>query len=194
MMTYLARLRKINLRTVAAALITVGILHICAVFAAPETATATAYMRLAGTLPLNKMVMLPPVTPAGQPLPFLSPDARYAMCRFESLNGPVAVNASLLDSGWTLAIHSSAGDNLYTATTQGGGRTEISLLLVPSEDRFVGLGIGGPALATPQSSGKALTLPASEGIIVLRAPDKGTAYRPAAEAVMKRADCVQKPQ
>lgn len=194
-MKYLSLLKGLTWHYVAAAIITVGILHICAVFAAPELATATAYQRLAGTLPFNKMVLLPPITPGAQPLPFLTADGRYAMCRFETSKGPVAITAALPERGWTLALHTPDGENFYTATAQPGSRTEISLLLMPKEERFLDLGLElgtTPAPREQLQEGEALKLPAREGVVVLRAPDRGIAYRPRLEALLKRAECAQK--
>lgn len=194
-MKYLSLLKGLTWHYVAAAVITVGILHICAVFAAPELATGTAYQRLAATLPVNKMVLLPPITPSAQPLPFLTADGRYAMCRFETSKGPVAITAALPERGWTLALHSPDGENFYTATAQPGSRTEISLLLVPTEERFLDLGLElgtGSQQPQQQPEGEALKLSAREGVVVLRAPDRGIAYRPRMEGLLKRAECMQK--
>lgn len=194
-MKYLSLLKGLTWHYVAAAVITVGILHICSVFAAPEMATATAYHRLEATLPVNKMVVLPPVTPSTQPLPFLTADGRYAMCRFQTSKGPVAITAVLPERGWTLALHSPDGENFYTATAQPGSRTEISLLLVPTEERFLDLGLelgNAPATHQEPQEGEALKLPAREGVVVLRAPDRGMAYRARMEGLLKRAECSQK--
>ena len=83
-MRLLSLLRRIELRAVLAALVAVAILHILATLAAPHFASAPAVARLAEALPLNSMKVLPPVGRSSQPVPYLAPDARYAMCRFDT--------------------------------------------------------------------------------------------------------------
>lgn len=175
-----------NWRIIAATFSAAAILHIGATLAAPEIASAPAYARLS-LLPVNAMQVIPPITAETQLLPFLSPDARYAMCRFDSSNGTVVITATLPEPGWTLSLHSKEGDNFYTAVAQPGRTTNVALLLIPTEERFAGL--------TPEAKGKSneesvsLTLVASEGVAVLRAPDTGHAYRARNDAALARAKC-----
>lgn len=180
-------LRSIELRAVAAALVAVAILHICATLAAPHLATAPAFSRLAPSLPLNTMKLLPPVTRAAQPLPFLGPDARYAMCRFDTSRNPVALSAELPEPGWTLAIYTPAGDNIYVASGQAGQPTNPAIKLVPSGDLFTGLTPEARGLApSPQQQ---LTFAVRKGVAVVRAPERGEAYRALTEAALAKASC-----
>lgn len=186
-MTLLRIITRIQTRVVLAALVGMAILHIVATLAAPYMATASGYQRLQRTLPLNSMMLLPPVTPTSQPLPYAAPDSRYAMCRFETAGSPVVLNATLGDVGWTLALYTPEGQNIYVASGQAGQQTEISLRLVPSGDRFAGL--------TPEARGLApsaqppLSIAAPQGIAILRAPDRGLAFRGQTEAILRKANC-----
>jgi uncharacterized membrane protein len=182
------RFKDANWQLILAAPIAAGILHICATFAAPYLTAASAYSRLAPALPVNRMQVLHALTPGAEPLPFLSPDARYAMCRFDATNGPVTVAAMLPpDPGWMLAVISPQGDNVYAAASTPGRPTPISLVLVPSEDHFLGV--------TPEARGIArdtqppVAIAATQGIVVVRGPDKGLSYRSEVEADLKRARC-----
>lgn len=182
------KLKNVNWQLIIAAPIAAGILHICATFAAPYLTGASAYSRLAPALPLNKMEVLRPIRPGKAPLPFLSPDARYAMCRFDTSQGPVDVTATLPpDAGWTLTVHSPQGDNLYAAASTPGRATPVLLMLVPSDDRFLGV--------TPEARGIArgtqppLAVSASRGIVVVRGPDNGFAYKQRVLAGLKEARC-----
>jgi uncharacterized membrane protein len=183
----LARLPRVKLRVIAAALVAVVILHILATLAAPRLAPSTAYSRLADLLPVNSMKLLPVIAPGAQPLPFMGPDSRYAMCRFDSTKGPVQITANLPGAGWSLSVFSDKGDSIYAAVAQPGRRTEVSLVLSTSDERFAGL--------TPQASGqsvkedRSLSLPAKRGVAILRAPDQGMAYRAINEAELKRSVC-----
>jgi len=182
------RFKDANWQLIIAAPVAAGILHICATFAAPYLTGASAYSRLAPALPVNKMQVLHPVTPGKEPLPFLSPDARYAMCRFDTSKGPVNVTATLPpDAGWTLTVHSPQGDNLYAAASTPGRTTPILLVLVPSDDRF--LGVTPEARGVSRGTQPPLAVSATRGIVVLRGPDNGFAYRRRVLAGLKEARC-----
>lgn len=182
--------RNINWRMVMAGVCAVGMLHILAVFSEPYLARSNAYARMAPTLPLNKMIVLPAIKADAQPLPFLAPDARYAMCRFTTANGPVAVNAVLLGAGWLATVYSEDGASLNTTVAVPERRqTIVALRLMPSDDRFMGL--------TPQARGKAakettaLPVGAKSGIVVVRAPNRGPAFADLQEAALLQASCRQ---
>ncbi len=186
------RLKHANWQLIIAAPIAAGILHICATLAAPYLTAASAYSRLAPALPVNKMQVLHDIAPGTEPLPFLSPDARYAMCRFDASNGPVSISATLPpDPGWMLAVITPQGDNVYAAASAPGRETPITLVLVPSENHFLGV--------TPEARGVAgdrqppVAVAATRGIVVIRGPDKGLAYRAEAQRNMKRATCSGRP-
>jgi uncharacterized membrane protein len=179
-------LPKINWRLIAAALFAVGILHILATLAAPELAVSRAYDRMAAGLPVNSMTLLPPITPNTQPLPFLSPDARYALCRFDTSDGAVALTASLPGPGWILALYSPEGDNFFASVAQPGRRTEVSLLLVPAADQSL---LAPLSIDASKSGDSSLTVAAQKGLAVLRAPDQGQAYSARNLAELKRARC-----
>lgn len=181
-----ARVTSINIPLAAAALFAAAILHILATLATPRLIPTSGYGRLAGDLPENKMQILPPVTPDAQPLPFLSPDARYAVCRFDTRDGAVSLSAMLPEPGWVLALFSPAGDNFFTSVASPERRAEVSILLVPGDDTWRA-GTPGTGVAVTQED--TLTIPANEGIAIIRAPDRGEAYRPRAMAELKRASC-----
>jgi uncharacterized membrane protein len=187
-MDVLLKLRETNWRLVAAALVAIGILHIVATLAAPELTVSRAVERLGRDLPLNAMQILPPLTPATQRLPFMSPDARYAVCRFDTSEGAVALLASLPGPGWVLALYSAEGDNFFASVARPERRSDISLLLVPSDERDGGL-VADPRRTAKQEQGDVLTIAAQSGLALIRAPDQGEAYRERNLAELKRARC-----
>ena len=87
-------LSRANWQLILAARVAAGILHICATLASPYLTAASAYSRLAPGLPVNRMQILSVAAPGAEPVPFMSPDARYAMCRFDATGGPVSVAAT----------------------------------------------------------------------------------------------------
>jgi uncharacterized membrane protein len=188
---WLARIRPPNLRIALAALCAMGILHICATLTAPLFSVTTAFARLEPLLPVNEMKILPPVTPEAQPLPFLTPDVRYAMCRYDSTGGPVTVTAVLPGRGWSLALHTPNGDNVYAATGRDDRSTTLRLRIVPTEDRFFGLSPEAQGMARPTA--RTQTVASTRGVAIIRAPDKGQAYQRIIEADLLRAHCRSEP-
>lgn len=182
-----AFLKRFDLRLVLAAVFAIAVLHIAIVLSAPSLALSSAWDRLAPALTPNTMVVFPPVTPDAQPLPYLAPDVRVAVCLFDTRRGQVAISATLPAPGWTLTLYDKNGLAIYTAAGRPDRSTAISLLLVPDDDRFMGL--------TPEARGERsprqnqLRVQALKGIAVLRAPDAGYAYRARTEAELSLASC-----
>ena len=114
------------------------------------------------------------------------------MCRFDASKGPVSVKATLPpDPGWMLAVITPQGDNIYAAASVPGRETPITLVLVPSENHFLGV--------TPEARGIArdvqppVAVAATHGIVVVRGPDIGLAYRGEVERSLQQAACSGRP-
>lgn len=180
-----------RLRVLLLAVITAAILHIVATLAAPRFAGSTPFSKLAPVVPLHKLLVMPAITPTTQPLAFMAPDVRYAMCRYDTGKGPVTVSARLPGRGWALALYTPAGDNFYTASGQDGQSTDIVLQLTPVADRFLGLTAEARGLAADAVT--SLDIATDQGLIVVRAPDRGVAYRNETDEILKRANCVAHP-
>lgn len=161
--------------------------HIIATLAAVSDTRASAYAQVAAKLQPNVMTVLDPIQPGDQPLPYLTSDARYAMCAFSTSVGAVRVTAQLPDTGWSLGVVRADGTSAYFAAAAPGRRTAITLKIVPDDNRFMGL--------TPQARGEIvdanpqLTIAAHDGLVVLRAPDKGLAYQERSAATLAQATC-----
>jgi uncharacterized membrane protein len=179
-------IRDLDWRTVAGALLLGGVLHIAATLAVTALGPGNAFQRLRETLPANRMVILPPVAPGKEPLPFMVPDALYAMCRYDVSSTPVAVSAALADAGWTLSLHTPQGDNFYVMPAQQLRRPEVSFVVVPGGDRFAEYAPTARRASAPRSQ---ITSPSLEGLVVVRAPLRGLAWRAKAETLLRRASC-----
>jgi uncharacterized membrane protein len=178
-----ATVRWVSWRTMAAAVLLGGIVHICAIFAAALSPTGEAYRLLAAKLPVNSMVVEPLQAPGRQILPFLLPDALYAVCRYDLSGGPVSVTASVLNAGWALSLHTPDGNNYYVLPGQRTRRTQVAFVLVPSKP---------DVLPLPRHEGAEdteITSPTREGLIVLRAPLRGLAWTAETAAILQRASC-----
>jgi uncharacterized membrane protein len=163
-----------------------GVAHIVTIFALPIVGTTSAFERLKPLLQVNAMSVLPPAAPGGTHIPFLSPDMRYAMCRYDISSGPVGVIATLPEAGWSLAIHAPDGENFYLVPGQDQRRTEIAFTITRTSERPL---IATPGVRRSDVDATQVTSPRPEGLVVLRAPVRGTAYRAETEAILKAATC-----
>jgi uncharacterized membrane protein len=168
-----------------------GIVHLIATFLAMADTRNSAYQRLSAALPINAMKVMAGVKPGQQPLPFMAADAQYAMCRFSSKQGPVDVNAVLPDRGWTLGVYYPDGSTAYFAAGSAGRPLAVALTLLPGDDRF--LGLSPQALGKPPTAASQVSISIKSGLIVLRAPDRGSAYRLGDEAMLAKATCAAQP-
>lgn len=176
-----------DIRLILMAVCAIGVLHICATLAAPMLMGRSAFDRLAPLLPLNERVIFPPVTPQAQAVPFLTPDVRYAMCRYDTSYSPVSITVELPGRGWSLALHTPRGDNVYAATGEDERTTQLRLRLLPESERFMGL--TPEAMGVADTSDKPQAVRTDKGIAVLRAPDRGRAYQPTTELGMRQFRC-----
>ena len=181
----LTGLPSIRFRTVVAGLLAAGIVHILLTFAWPGLRGRQAFAGFR-SMPVNQMRLLPPTSTKTQVLPFQAPDMRYALCRFDASDSAIVARASLPEPGWTFSIHGPAGETIYVITGQEQRRTDIALLLIPPGDRFLGV-LPEARLGSGLSQ---LQLPIKEGIIILRAPNKGPAYNAEVDAELIKASCL----
>jgi uncharacterized membrane protein len=146
----------------------------------------SAFATLKRELPVNTMVVLPQVRVGKEPLPFLAPDIRYAVCRFDIASGPLQITAQLPERGWSLAIHLPNGDNPYIVPAPVSRPLEVSFLLVPTTDRLFNLTPGQRRLNTDATQ---VSIAQREGLIVIRAPMAGVAFDAAALSILEKAAC-----
>jgi uncharacterized membrane protein len=178
-------LSVVGWRTFAGALLTAGIVHILATLAVPAFTSGNAIEKLRQALPVNRMVVLAPPSPGREPLPFLVPDALYAVCRYDLSGQPLQVTAALLHVGWSLSLHTAQGDNFYAMPAQPTRRDAVALTVIAGGDKSE----FSPTPRRIGASDTTITAPANEGLVIVRAPLKGLAWRREAEAALGRASC-----
>lgn len=181
----LRRYPRLRLRTLLLALIAAGIVHIVTTLSWPHWTAGNAVRRVAAALPADVMKVLPPTTAKAQLVSFQGPDIRYAACRFNVSEAAYAVRASLPEAGWTFSVHNSVGDSVYVVTGQDQRRTDIAVLVLPPGDRFVGV-LPEARLAAGFAQ---VSMTSAEGIVLIRAPDKGIAYHAEIDAELAKATC-----
>lgn len=177
--------RLIDWRVLLGALLVGGLLHIAIVMTTPMRQGNAAMQRLRGELPTNRVVIVPAPSPARQPISFMVPDAAYALCRFDLSVDSLRVSTALLDHGWVLSLHTASGDNFYVMPGQAK-RTDVAFLLMPG---VAALDVG-PVPRRFGSSGEVqIPSPTAEGLVMVRAPYKGIAYRSQTEAALAQTVC-----
>ena len=133
------------------------------------------------------MVFLPPPAPGKQPLPFLTPDALYAMCRFDVSVDSLAVTAAVAHPGWTLSMHTPAGRQLLRhAGPAAAPRRGVPDWWCRRPTTFSEFASTPRRISATESQ---IPSPTYEGLVMVRAPLKGLAWRAEAEALLKRASC-----
>ncbi|MBN9352434.1 MAG: hypothetical protein J0H04_00015 [Hyphomicrobium denitrificans] len=176
--------KRIDWRLLVIFILVAVIVHIVATFLAVNDQRGTAYARLANDLPHNTMTIVGPVDTQQALLPYLSPDARYAFCPFDTADRAMRVHALLPDLGWTVGVYAPDGTNLYFAAASSERETTINLSIIPADDRFLGL-----SSEAPQTGDTDQTIAAPKGFIVVRAPDRGDPYRTETQSVLEKASC-----
>jgi uncharacterized membrane protein len=180
-------IRSFSLYTAVLALVAGGIIHISATLIVPRLAKASAFQRLSDNLPANVMRVLPVAGAESQPIPYLGPDVRLAVCHFDVSDGPVAINLMLPDQGWTLGLYTSQGDNFYVLPAQVQRLNDIALTLVARGERsFSLLTLGRPQAVKSFSQ---IEVPESTGFAVIRAPVRGRAFAGEVDRILRKAGC-----
>jgi uncharacterized membrane protein len=181
-----ARRPIFSLGLILTALTAGGVLHILTTFGIPTINTGSAYERLKWQLEPNTIRVMPVDANGETPLPFLTADMRYAMCRYDITQTSVQISATLPDVGWSLALYTPQGDNFYAVPGQDGRVVTAAFTINSASDRLL---LPVPGVRRTDTDAAQVTSPQREGLLVIRAPNKGPAYLPAVEAALKGATC-----
>lgn len=178
-----------------AGLVLGGILHISAVLLAPLFTSATAWTRLRAVTQVNTAAVLPAAEPARQPIPFMAPDVRYAVCRFDLSSGaPLTVRGKLLDASWSIGLYTTGGDNFYAMTAADLQRGEFDIVINPPPERsllqILQLLLSRPRDVRDAKDGTTLVIaPEREGLAIVRAPLMGRSFQREAEQALGLTSC-----
>lgn len=184
-------LKRLSWQAVAVAAVTGGIVHIAATLVIPQFARASAFQRLSAGLTANVMRVIPPASPDLNVLPFLAPDERIAVCRFDVAKGPVDIAAILPEKGWTLGLYTASGDNFYIVPAHDMRRFDVALTLVPAQDRYFGVFNMG---RQPDTTALQVSVPTTEGFMVVRGTVRSRSHAADAEFILHQARCTQRKQ
>ena len=157
--------RRINWTAIAAGSLAAAILHIGWTLAIPSLAHETPYSRLRGAVATNSMQLLPMARPGSQPMPFIAPDVRLALCPYVIPRGSqLDIAAQLPEPGWTLSLLDAEGSVFYSVAGQRTRRVDIKLSLIPPADRLFGFWFSNRGLSLDPSQ---LQSPTDYGLLVL---------------------------
>jgi uncharacterized membrane protein len=112
---------------IVAAVLAVAV-HIVTLMFVPGMVFERSLDKFASDIPNNKFFLL--TREAQQKIfPEYPPNAIFGLCRFDLSAGPVALNASLPDTFWTLTVYSRTGKTLYTVNDLQSGTNSFNLQL-----------------------------------------------------------------
>lgn len=173
------------LRRAAALLLLAVAVHLLAVWAAPRL----IMHRVLSRLPQDGQPVLPPMTDHLQRRVVMpSPDLLYALCPFDLSRRALRVQAdpAAAPGYWSLALYSSASDNVHVINDRAAAGRPVEMLL---------LGPDAPAAAAaaPAAPGvQVVRMPTARGLLLMRVlvsdPARDGA---AAEAARRSLRCVQ---
>lgn len=168
------RILRGNSRLLLAATIAAFIIHIWTTLAAVREAESPAYASLVKDLPTNQVSYMPPVAPDTQQLPFMMPDIRYAVCRFDVSKQDVRVQAKLPGPGWSLSLHAPNGDNFLYVPGIEERKIDVDFTLRAPGSIFEAKNI--EQLSASQQA-PTLSLKYVQGVAIFRAPVGALALR-----------------
>ena len=177
---------KIPFYYVILSLVLAGLIHLSAVFALPFVAPKNAWARLATLGPTNTMILLPPAGQGEQPMPFMAPDIRYAVCRFDLRSGAVRVRAGVPNDLWLIALYTPRGDNFYTVAGADMRNSRIDLVLAREDQTVAEAGVDAPEGADDVV---VVNAPVEEGIVLIRAPLAGRSRAAEIEEALRASHC-----
>lgn len=169
-----------------AGLIAGGVVHVSTILALPLVAPNDAWVRLKSLVAENEMVVLPPTTAGQQPLRFMSSDLRYAVCRYRLAQADLRVRVELLHKAWSVSLYNRLGYNIYTVSGSELRRRNVEFVISRKRDNDVAL---LPLKDKEAQVAIRVTVPERVGLVVVRAPIIGEAYRGQADRAIKNASC-----
>lgn len=168
------RLLASQWRLLAAALTAAAIIHILVTLTSVQFSEAQSYRTLVRGLPVNQVTFAPAVTYQAQPLPFFGADSLYSYCPYDASASRIRISVVLPESGWSLSLHTPKGENFYYVAGTNRQPTNIKLLLVPPGNVFAH---GSTEVGKAEQAVPRIKLPHVRGVVILRSPQKGFAYR-----------------
>jgi uncharacterized membrane protein len=114
----------------------------------------------------------------------------FGLCRFDLTAGPVALNANLPDTFWTLTVYSKTGKTLYTVNNQQSGTNSFKLELIRAPGLIESLS-AAPEEDLIASSGWKVRSSDTKGFALFWVPSNDPAMRQGLGETMAKSTCRQ---
>lgn len=167
---------------VLAGFLLAGLIHVGSILALPHVTEGSAWQRIGLVVPEHDMKLLPVISPDYSPLPFMSPDIRYAGCRYDISDGTVTVKARLLHPSWSVALFKRDGTNFYTVSGADLQRGALELVIIAAP-------LNTPRPTGVGSDAVVVNSPDEIGLVLMLAPQLGEAYALQTSASVSQATC-----
>jgi uncharacterized membrane protein len=152
----------------AATLLVAGIVHIVSVLLMPTVAPRDAYARVLAAVddaPKNRLVVLPPMSPGAEPLPFEDPAFAEAVCVYDLSKGLLRVAAPADGEDYlALSFHARAGRVFHAMTDRAAIKGKIDIVI--GDERQIDALQSASEEAPPQEV--RLTAPTKRGFVLVR--------------------------
>ena len=157
----------------------------------PYVSKGNAWSRLEDTTKLNELAIVPQSGARANPITFMAPDVRYAICRYDLSNGPLQLRAPLPNDLWSVALYSRYGENYYLISGRDVQSKAVNLLVVIDKTIDNEKQKEQNLAATGNAALREITIsaPAKTGIIIIRAPIPKPAFAPEVSNLLEQAFC-----
>lgn len=180
------RVFRVSWFMVTIAILLAGIVHIATVFSMPHIVSRKAWDRLNAIGPVNKLTVLPAASPVHQSLPFMAPNIRYAICRYDLSDGPVRLKTAIFDDLSMIAFYTPSGANFYTISGADIKRNSIEVFI---SDKSAPVLAEEPENVDDVDNSVVVTVPHVRGVVVIRAPLASPSRGVRAEQMLSEAFC-----
>jgi uncharacterized membrane protein len=169
-----------------AGVITGGIIHIAVIMAIPVLGTKNAWHKLSSSLGVtNEMVVLSALAKEKPVLPFGTGDVAVAVCVFDIRKNILTIDVKLPDDLWSVTMHNRYGDSFYVMDATKRSIDRVKIVLYTGEHDLSGL----RALDEDDDEIQFIKTENTMGVIAVRAPLNGSAYRKWAKKHLREASC-----
>jgi len=175
-----------------ATLLVAAIVHIVSVLLMPALAPRDARARLAAyartAAPEEGLVVLPPMAPGAETLPFEDPAFAEAVCVYDLAKGPLRIKTTVDgDDFLGLSFHANAGRIYHSMTDRSAIKGKIDIVL--GDARQIDAITSADEGDAPPPSEVRLTAPTKRGFILIRSFAKRPSEQERARSRLSAISC-----
>jgi uncharacterized membrane protein len=180
-------LPMLSWRAIFGGLLGAVVVHIAYTLILPSSASERPFDRLVQGRVANNVYHLPPIEPGRQPVAFMTPNLRFAICPFDIARGSrLAIAVELTATGSFLSLLAPDGTVFYALAAKPGRPIKLEISLLPPVDRGFFSWLQGP---TPVTDPSRIRAPTSRGLLAVGVPVAGAAFAEVADAMLANVSC-----